>query len=276
MPRLRLRLRAPTWLEQGAPPVVGLIVGFDWTAMKEKKSSSPDSLEPLQSGTNLEVQAHLGRRLRELFEGPTEPLPQRLVELLAALAAKGKQHPPVNTSLEDALLPLIPNLQAFAFSLCKNHERADDLVQETLLKAWSHSHSFQEGTNLRAWLFTILRHCYFSEIRKRCREVEDSDGKKAEGLSVAPAQQIHLDVQDLRKALDLLPPHQREALALIGAAGMSYEEAAEISRCAIGTVKSRVNRARVKLTSLLGIESANAFGPDFATEAVIGRTENHR
>ena len=239
--------------------------------MKEKESSSPDSLEPLQSGTNLEVQAHLGRWLRELFEGPTEPLPRRLVELLEALAAKDKLRSGVNTSIKEALLALIPNLRAFGFSLCGNHERTDDLVQETLLKALSHIDGFEEGTNLRAWLFTILRNSYFSEMRKRRREVEDSDGKKAESLSVAPAQQGHVDMQDLRKALEKLPPEQREALALIGAAGMSYEEAAEISRCAVGTIKSRVNRARVKLTSLLGIESANAFGPDFATEAIIGR-----
>jgi RNA polymerase sigma-70 factor (ECF subfamily) len=81
-------------------------------------------------------------------------------------------------------------------------------------------------------------------------------------------------MQDFRKALDMLPPDQREALVLVGAAGMSYEETAEIAYCAVGTVKSRVNRARIKLASLLGIESGDAFGPDFATEAIIGRTEN--
>ena len=155
-------------------------------------------------------------------------------------------------------------------------KRADDLVQETLLKAWSHMDSFQEGTNLRAWLFTILRNSFYSDIRKRRREIEDKDGKRAESLSVAPAQQGHLDMQDLRKALDMLPPDQREALVLIGAAGMSYEEAAEIAHCAVGTVKSRVNRARIKLAGLLGVEGADAFGPDVATEAIISRTENRR
>jgi RNA polymerase sigma-70 factor, ECF subfamily len=242
--------------------------------MNAKNAPSVAGIKPLQSGADLQVQAHLGRKLRELFEARSGPLPQRLIELLKALAAKDKEHTAVNASLKDALLGMIPNLRAFAISLCGNHERADDLVQETLLKAWSHMDSFQEGTNLRAWLFTILRNSYFSEIRRRRREVEDSDGKKAESLSVAPAQQGHLDMQDLRKALDMLPPDQREALVLVGAAGVSYEEAAEIAHCAVGTVKSRVNRARIKLASLLGIESGDTFGPDFATEAIIGRTEN--
>jgi len=208
---------------------------------------------------------HLGRKLRELFEatGP-EPLPPRLTELLAALAAKDRQHRPASKTTDD-LVALIPNLRAFAFSLCGQHERADDLVQETLLKAWSHLDSFQEGTNLRAWLFTILRNSFFSDMRKRRREVEDADGKKAESLSVAPAQQGHVDMQDLRKALDLLPPHQREALVLVGAAGMSYEEAAEIAECAVGTIKSRVNRARAKLCEHFGVDGAAAFGPDIAS-----------
>jgi RNA polymerase sigma-70 factor, ECF subfamily len=237
--------------------------------MKEKAS-------PSTCGTDIWVQAHLGRELRELFEGLPEALPPRLVELVKSLAAKDKQHPAVSTSLKQAMLALIPTLRAFAFSLCGNHESADDLVQEALLKAWSHIDRFQEGTILRAWLFTILRNSYFSEIRKRRREVEDSDGKKAGSLSVAPAQQGHLDMQDLRKALELLPAGQREAVVLVGAAGMSYEEAAKIGQCAVGTVKSRVNRARVKLAHLLGVESVDAFGPDVATEAIIGRTENRR
>jgi RNA polymerase sigma-70 factor (ECF subfamily) len=210
--------------------------------------------------------AHLGRKLRELFEVTApEPLPPRLAELLAALAAKDRQHPPVNKKMKNDLIAMMPNLRAFAFSLCGQHERADDLVQETLLKAWSHLDSYQEGTNLRAWLFTILRNSFFSEMRKRRREVEDAGGKKAESLSVAPAQQGHVDMQDLRKALDLLPPHQREAVVLVGAAGMSYEEAAEIAKCAVGTMKSRVNRARVKLGEHFGVDGAAAFGPDLAT-----------
>jgi RNA polymerase sigma-70 factor (ECF subfamily) len=177
-----------------------------------------------------------------------------------------------SASLKQALLGLIPNLRAFAVSLCGDIERADDLVQETLLKAWDHLDSFQEGTNLRAWLFTILRNTYFSECRRRRREVEDRDGSKAADLAVHPDQQGHLDMQDFRRALNVLPPDQREALVLVGAAGFSYEEAASISGCAVGTIKSRVNRARAKLTELLGVRTSREFGPDSATEAIVSRT----
>jgi RNA polymerase sigma-70 factor (ECF subfamily) len=214
--------------------------------------------------------AHLGKILREMFDDGPVPLPQHLLELLEALAAKDQQAAPAS-DIKDRLVALLPSLRAFAFSLCGQHERADDLVQETLLRAWRHLDSFQEGTNLRAWLFTILRNTFISEMRKRRREVEDGDGKKAAGLSVAPAQQGHIDMQDLRQALDLLPANQREALILVGAAGLSYDEAAEITKCAVGTVKSRVNRARSRLGQLLGVDGAEAFGPDLATSAITGR-----
>lgn len=167
-----------------------------------------------------------------------------------------------SASLKDALLGLIPNLRAFAVSLCGDIERADDLVQETLLKAWNHLDSFEEGTNLRAWLFTILRNTYFSECRRRRREVEDRDGSKAADLSVHPEQPGHLDMQDFRRALDVLPLDQREALVLVGAAGFSYEEAAKISGCAVGTIKSRVNRARLRLAEILGIENVPEIAPE--------------
>ena len=109
------------------------------------------------------------------------------------------------------------------------------------------SNSFKEGTNLKAWLFTILRNTYFSERRKRRREVEDADGSYAARLATHPAQHGHMEMQDFRAALVRLPDDQREALILVGAAGFSYEEAAEISGCAVGTIKSRVNRARNRL-----------------------------
>ena len=177
-----------------------------------------------------------------------------------------------SATLKEALLGLIPNLRAFAVSLCGDIERADDLVQETLLKAWNHLDSFEEGTNLRAWLFTILRNTYFSECRRRRREVEDRDGTKAADLSVHPEQLGHLDMQDFRRALDGLPAEQREALVLVGAAGFSYEEAAEICGCAVGTIKSRVNRARAKLSGVLSVSVPHEYGPDPATEAIVART----
>ncbi len=148
----------------------------------------------------------------------------------------------------------IGSLRAFAVSLCGDKERADDLVQETLFKAWNHLESFKEGTNLKAWLFTILRNTYFSERRKRRREVEDADGVYAARLSTNPEQHGHMDMQDFRAALTQLPDDQREALILVGAAGFSYEEAAEISGCAVGTIKSRVNRARTRIATMLGLD----------------------
>ena len=172
----------------------------------------------------------------------------------------------VSGPVKDAMLGLVPNLRAFAVSLCGNIERADDLVQETLLKAWNNIDDFQEGTNLRAWLFTILRNTYFSERRKRRREVEDADGSYAATLASRPEQYGHMEMQDFRAALKRLPDDQREALILVGAAGFSYEEAAEISGCAVGTIKSRVNRARNRLGEMLelGDHAGLFFGIGFA------------
>ncbi len=169
------------------------------------------------------------------------------------------------------LLSVIPNLRAFAVSLCGNLDRADDLVQETLVKAWSNIGTFVEGTNLRAWLFTILRNIYYSEFRKRRREVADPDGAFAAKLATAPAQSGHMDLLDFRAALQQLPSDQREALILIGASGLSYEEAAGICGCAIGTMKSRVNRARSHLAEMLSITSGTEFGHDGEWQ-VIGST----
>jgi RNA polymerase sigma-70 factor (ECF subfamily) len=163
---------------------------------------------------------------------------------------------------KDKLVGEMPALRAFAISLSGRTDRADDLVQETLLKSWAARDSFTEGTNLRAWLFTILRNVYFSEHRKRRREVEDPDGHHAESLTSIGGQQANLDLQDLRAALLKMPADQREVLLLVGATGFSYEQAAEICGVAVGTIKSRVNRARARLTELMGIESVEDFGAD--------------
>lgn len=169
----------------------------------------------------------------------------------------------------DELLIHIPSLRAFAVSLSGQIDRADDLVQETLVKAWRNLGSFTEGTNMRAWLFTILRNVYISDIRRRRREVQDTDGVFAESVPVAPQQNGHMDLADFRKALAELPEEQREALILIGAAEFSYEEAAEISECAVGTVKSRVNRARNALARRLNLE-VGEIGMDPALRAALG------
>ncbi len=167
------------------------------------------------------------------------------------------------------LLEHIPNMRAFAMSLCGRADRADDLVQDTLMKAWTKLDSFEPGTNMRAWLFTILRNAFYSDLRKRKREVEDADGAMAATLATHPEQDGHMDFSDFRVALDKLPPDQGEALVLIGASGMSYEEAAEICDCAVGTVKSRVNRARVRLAEVLSIESVADLGPDATSQPIV-------
>src|ERR1700676_2999726 len=173
-------------------------------------------------------------------------------------------------SLREAMLGVVPSLRAFAMSLCGNVDRADDLVQETLLRAIANINSFEPGTNMSAWLFTILRNLFRSEYRKRRREVEDADGFYAESLTSLPDQNSHLEMDEFRRALELLPTDQRESLILVGASGFSYEEAAQICGCAVGTIKSRVNRARSRLAAILSIESADDFGPDRETRAVVG------
>jgi RNA polymerase sigma-70 factor (ECF subfamily) len=175
----------------------------------------------------------------------------------------------IDDALRDAVLAAVPKLRAFAISLSGNVDRADDLVQETLLRALANIDSFQPGTNLQAWLFTILRNLFRSEYRKRRREVEDTDGNYAESMVSQPEQEGQLEFKELRAALAKLPQDQREALILVGASGFSYEEAAAICGCAIGTIKSRVNRARNRLATELSIEGAEDLGPDPAVRAVI-------
>jgi RNA polymerase sigma-70 factor, ECF subfamily len=169
-----------------------------------------------------------------------------------------------SAQMKEDLLRSVPALRAFAMSLCGNPDRADDLVQETLLKAWAGRASFTPGTNVSAWLFTILRNVFYSDHRKRRREVEDAEGQLASRLATHPAQEGHMDLVDFREALQHLLPDQREALILIGGSGLSYEEAAEICGCAVGTIKSRVNRARNRLAELLSVKSSAEFGPEAA------------
>lgn len=175
----------------------------------------------------------------------------------------------IDPTLRDTMLAAVPSLRAFGISLCGNVDRADDLVQETLLRALANIESFQPGTNMSAWLFTILRNLFRSEYRKRRREVEDADGSYAETLKSQPEQTSRVEFEEFRAALDKLPDDQREALILVGASGFSYEEAAEICGCAVGTIKSRVNRARTRLSALLSIDTADDFGPDLTTRSVL-------
>ena len=162
----------------------------------------------------------------------------------------------------DDLRAAIPSLRAFAMSLCGNRDSADDLVQDTLVRAWAKMNRFEAGTNLHAWLCTILRNIFYSDYRKRVREVEDADGSYAGRLFSIPDQEARLDLEDFQRALMTLSADQREALLLVSVEGFSYEEAAEICGCVLGTVKSRVNRARTRLADLLSFESEDDLGPD--------------
>lgn len=140
-----------------------------------------------------------------------------------------------------------PALRAFALSLCRNPDSADDLVQDTLIRAWTHFDSFTPGTNMRSWLFTILRNGFYSDLRKRKREVADPEGAFVARLAVAPSHDGTLALTEFLRAFARLSPEHREVLTLVGALGFSYEEAAQVTALAVGTVKSRVSRARAML-----------------------------
>ncbi len=168
------------------------------------------------------------------------------------------------------LLGAIPALRAFAFSLTYDLDRSDDLVQDTLVRAWTKADSFTRGTNLTAWLFTILRNLFYSEQRKRKREVEDADGHHAGRLTSLPEQEIRVEMREFQVALNLLPFSQREALVLVGAQNFTYEEAAAICGVAVGTMKSRVSRARVRLIEALGMTGTDEIGADAFTRAALG------
>ncbi|WP_224816401.1 RNA polymerase sigma factor [Hasllibacter sp. MH4015] len=170
----------------------------------------------------------------------------------------------------DEIVEHLQSLRAFARSLSRNAATADDLVQDTVLKAWSNIDKFQPGTNMRAWLFTILRNTFYSMRRKRSREVADVDGEMAGRLSEKPAHDGHLVMKDFAAAFAQLPDEQREALLLVGASGFSYEEAADMCGCAVGTIKSRANRGRKRLSEIMELsEDEPLEATDAATMAVV-------
>jgi RNA polymerase sigma-70 factor (ECF subfamily) len=160
------------------------------------------------------------------------------------------------------LSAFLPHLRAFALHLTHDPVRSDDLVQSTVLRAWANRDHFQHGTNLEAWLFTILRNSFYSEHRKYRREIEDPDSGFARRLMVYPEQEHRLMLQDLQEALAHLPPEQREALLLVVEQGETYEDVAALCGVAVGTIKSRVNRARTQLAAMLQMENRHDLGPD--------------
>ena len=153
--------------------------------------------------------------------------------------------------------------------MCGTIDRAEDLVQDTFLQALIHLDSIQPGTNLAAWLVTILRNRFRDQYRRRQREVEDGDGHYAETLNSQPEQSVHIDFAEFRAALAKLPPEQRQALILVGTSDLSYHDVAARCGCATGTLKSRVHRARARLIDLLAIDGADDFGPNRTTRAVM-------
>lgn len=175
----------------------------------------------------------------------------------------------------DEIIEHLPAMRAFALSLTRNGTRADDLVQDSIVKAWKGFDSFKPGTNLRAWLFTILRNSFYSERRKAKREVSDVDGAFSSRLASKLDHDGRLAFKDFHVAFETLPVEQREALILVGASGFSYEEAAEACGVAVGTIKSRVNRGRKRLVELLEMSEDEAIElTDSATLGVISQGAN--
>jgi len=174
----------------------------------------------------------------------------------------------LDPALQSAMLAAVPEMRAFALSLCHQRDRVDDLVQEALLRALSNIQSFKGG-NLTAWLFTILRNNFLNECRKNRREVADVGGSFVATMTSQPEQEAHLQLDEFAGALAQLPDDQREALILVGCTGLSYDEAAKRCRCAVGTIKSRVFRARTRLAEIMSIDGPQELGADRAVQAAL-------
>jgi RNA polymerase sigma-70 factor (ECF subfamily) len=208
------------------------------------------------------ILAHLGDHLREMYADLVEEnLPRGLLGLLKRLCQVIRAHeePPDQAFIND-LMAALPELRRYAIALEKDPIRADDLVQETVLKALSQHERFETGTCLRSWLFTIQKNHFLTTVRRRVREVEDATGAFAAALITEPDQQDKITHQELLAALDRLDEDQREVLMLVAVEGLSYDDAALRMGCAVGTIKSRVNRARKHLAEQMGLTPADVVG----------------
>jgi RNA polymerase sigma-70 factor (ECF subfamily) len=184
----------------------------------------------------------------------------------------------ISTTFRDELLAAIPHLRAHAHAMCHNAALADDLVQDTLVRCWSKCHQFEPGTNFIGWAYTILRNLYISHARRRRREVEDASGSFAATLVSPASQEASSALGDLRRALMRLPQSQRDALLLVTIEDLSCEEAAKVLGCNVGTVKSRVSRARDTLAKLMGDDRRAArptsqLGPSPAATKTAKRSQ---
>ena len=176
---------------------------------------------------------------------------------------------------KDEIVTHLGSMRAFAMSLTRNPTLADDIVQDALVKAWGNLDKFQPGTNMRAWLFTIVRNTYYSHHRKRKREVEDVEGEMQAGLAQKPDHDGRLQMRDFGEAFDQLPEEQREALVLVGAGGFSYEEAAETCGVAVGTIKSRINRGRARLAELMEIDEDSPLeATEVVTQGIVAQNQS--
>ncbi len=172
---------------------------------------------------------------------------------------------------KEEMISHLPALRAFAISLTRSRTRADDAVQDTVLRALSHADQFERGSNMRAWLFTILRNAYYSDRRRHGREVGFVEGLWSAQLAVKPDHDGYLQIRDFLRVFERLPDEQREVLILIGASGFSYEKAADVTGVPIGTVKSRLNRARARLANDLDFYEGPMEITDPVTLAVLCR-----
>lgn len=222
--------------------------------MSQGTALSSDVLEQDEPILPPSIRQHLGAQLRSLYGSPEEwsastPMPALLERVAAALAAHSEA---LTAEVRAGLAAQMPSLMRFALSLTKDPVRADDLVQETLLRAWRSRHTYQTDTNLAGWLMMILRNAFYTGHRRRSREIEDPDDAYAASLSIPPAQEGRLHLQDMQAALNQLSPKLREVVVLIVLNDRSYEEAASAMGCSLGTIKSRMFRAREQLAQALG------------------------
>jgi RNA polymerase sigma-70 factor (ECF subfamily) len=227
--------------------------------MSDRGKPEPNSVLPVLDQDILE---HLGNNLRREYTDPlAEKVPATLLRLLKRTAEviRARQEP-LDKAFVDEMMAVLPQLRVYAISLEKDHVRADDLVQETIVKALANYERFEMGTCLRSWLFTILKNQFFTLIRRRGREVEDVDGFFAQKLTVAPDQHDKLSHCELIAAMDALRDQEREVLLMVALDGLSYEEAAARMGCAVGTIKSRVNRARKHLAENMGLAPEDIVG----------------
>jgi len=205
---------------------------------------------------DISIKGDLGHQLRASYGNLAEGKPSsKLAQFLDRRAQVAQADlKPNDQAFVDGILTNLPSLRSFAISLTRSVDQAEDLVQETVLRAIRKQQKFEPGTNLQAWLFTILRNLFCSVCRRSKREVEDADGSYAATLIALPDHEDRVMMNDLAAALAKLPEGQRKAIMLVGAEGMSYEAAAQALGCAVGTIQSRVNRARNRLAELMGLE----------------------